>query len=220
MGRFFDPDLEHSNHVAKLAVQLFDGLSKMAGPVPTKNGTANGEKETLRMAALLHEIGQFKKEKNYEKTTYKLIQRVNPPLGWSPESWRMVAVVARFHRRTLPAASHKTLRTLPPAERQTAYRLAGILRLAEAFDISHDRGIQRVEVKEQDRIIVIHAQGYSARDRTAESIAGARHLLEVVYRRPVMVKPLVTNGRTGGKSSARKSTPRSPRPESTRRNSA
>jgi CHAD domain-containing protein/HD superfamily phosphodiesterase len=217
---FFDPDLEHSNHVAKLAVQLFDGLSRIAGPIPTKNGTANGGKEILRTAALLHEIGQFKKEKNYEKTTYKLIQRLNPPLGWSRESWRMVAVVARFHRRTLPAASHKSLRTLPPAERQTSYRLAGILRLAEAFDIRHDRGIQRVEVREQDGIIVIHAQGYSARDHTAESIAGARHLLEIVYRRPVMVKPLVTNGRTGRKSSARKSTLRSPRPESTRRNSA
>jgi CHAD domain-containing protein/HD superfamily phosphodiesterase len=217
---FFDPDLEHSNHVAKLAVQLFEGLSRVQISVSTKNGTANGEKETLRMAALLHEIGQFKKEKNYEKTTYKLIQRVNPPLGWSPESWRMVAVVARFHRRTLPVASHKTLRTLPPAERQTAYRLAGILRLAEALDVSHDRGIQRVEVKEQDRIIVIHAQGYSARDRSAESIAGARHLLEVVYRRPVMVKPLLVHRRRHSNLTPSQSTRPLPLPKSTRRNSA
>jgi len=168
---FFDPDLEHSNHVAKLAVQLFDGLSRIASPVLRKNGNASCEKETLRMAALLHEIGQFKKEKNYEKTTYKLIQRLNPPLGWSPENWRMVAVVARFHRRTLPAASHKTLRTLPLPEREASYRLAGILRLAEGFDIRHDRSIQRVEVREQNGVIVIHAQGYSARDRMAESIA-------------------------------------------------
>jgi len=217
---FFDPDLEHSNHVAKLAVQLFDGLSRIAAPAPTKNVTANGEKETLRTAALLHQIGQFKKEKNYEKTTYKLIQRLNPPLGWSRESWRMVAVVARFHRRILPAASHKTLRTLPPAERQTAYRLAAILRLAEAFDISHDRAIQRVEVKEQDRIIVIHAQGYSARDRSAESIAGARHLLEIVYRRPVMVKPLLVHRRRHSNLTPSQSTRRLPRRESTRRNSA
>jgi CHAD domain-containing protein/HD superfamily phosphodiesterase len=191
---FFDPDLEHSNHVAKLAVQLFEGLTRVAGPVPAKNGNANGEKETLRTAALLHQIGQFKKDKNYEKATYKLIQRLNPPLGWSPESWRMVAVVARFHRRVLPAAGHKTLRVLSPAERQMSYRLAGILRLAEALDIRHDRAIQRVEVREQNGIIVIHAQGYSARDRNAENIAGARHLLETVYRRPVMVKPLVVRG--------------------------
>jgi CHAD domain-containing protein/HD superfamily phosphodiesterase len=189
---FFDPDLEHSNHVAKLAVQLFEGLAKVTRPATllTKGAAASGEKETLRMAALLHEIGQAKKQKNYEKATYKLIQRLDPPLGWSPESWRMVAVVARFHRRVLPASGHKTLRTLTPAERQTSYRLAGILRLAEAFDVRHDRRIQRLEVREQNGIIVIHAQDYSARDRAAEGIAGARHLLEMVYRRPVMVTAL------------------------------
>jgi hypothetical protein len=37
---------------------------------------------------------------------------------------------------------------------------------------------------------VVAAQGYSPRDRIAENIAGARHLLELVYRRPVIVKPL------------------------------
>jgi len=216
---FFDPDLEHSNHVAKLAVQLFDGLSRIAQS-PAKGSNANGEKETLRMAALLHDIGRFKRDKNYEKATYKLIQRLNPPLGWSRESWRMVAVVARFHRRVLPAAGHKTLRVLSPAERQTSYRLAGILRIAEAFDIRHDRGIQRVEVREQDGIIMIHALGYSARDRMAENIAGARHLLEIVYRRPVMVKPLIANRGKRGKSSPSRPIRRLQRPESTRRNSA
>ncbi len=33
-------------------------------------------------------------------------------------------------------------------------------------------------------------QGYSPRDHMAEGIAAARHLLETVYRRPVIVKPL------------------------------
>jgi hypothetical protein len=69
-------------------------------------------------------------------------------------------------------------------------RLAGILRLADAFDADRDGRIQRLGVEEQNGFLVVAAQGYSARDRMAEGIAGARHLLEIVYHRPVMVKPL------------------------------
>jgi CHAD domain-containing protein/HD superfamily phosphodiesterase len=193
---FFDPDFKHSNHVAKLAAQLFDGLAKIARPstAHANGATINSDREILRLAALLHEIGQAKKEKKYEKATYRLIRRLKPPLGWSAQSWKMVAVVARFHRRVLPAARQKTLRNLPASEKQTAYRLAGILRLAAALDINHDQSIQRVEVRDQAGIIVIHAQGYAARERMAESIAGARHLLELVYRKPVMVRTLTARG--------------------------
>ena len=42
----------------------------------------------------------------------------------------------------------------------------------------------------ENKILLIEAQGYSPRDNQAEAIAAARHLLETVYRRPVMVKPM------------------------------
>jgi hypothetical protein len=38
--------------------------------------------------------------------------------------------------------------------------------------------------------IAVQAEGYSPLDAIAERIAAARHLLEIVYRRPVLVKPL------------------------------
>ena len=42
----------------------------------------------------------------------------------------------------------------------------------------------------RNRVLLIAAQGYSSRDSQAEAIAAARHLLETVYRRPVMIKPM------------------------------
>jgi hypothetical protein len=44
--------------------------------------------------------------------------------------------------------------------------------------------------KDGNKVLLIAAQGYSPRDNQAEAIAAARHLLETVYRRPVMVKPM------------------------------
>jgi hypothetical protein len=42
----------------------------------------------------------------------------------------------------------------------------------------------------QDRFVLVRAAGYSALDRSAEEIAAARHLLETVLRRPVLVRAL------------------------------
>ena len=101
-----------------------------------------------------------------------------------------VAIVARYHRGALPRVGQSTLLGLSAGERQQVLRLAGILRLANAFDSQGDHRIQRLEVHPQNGFIEISAQGYSARDRTAENVAAARHLVELVYRQPLIVRTL------------------------------
>jgi len=71
--------------------------------------------------------------------------------------------------------------------------LAGILRLANALDTQHgyeNENPPRIEVSLQDRFVLVRAAGYSALDRSAEDIAAARHLLETVLRRPVLVRAM------------------------------
>ena len=73
--------------------------------------------------------------------------------------------------------------------------MAAVLRLANAFDTLRDHRVQRLQVvngndANKNKVLLIAAQGYSARDNQAEAIAAARHLLEIVYRRPVMIKPM------------------------------
>ena len=181
---FLDPDFKHSLHVARLALQLYDGL-------PVKQFPPDADQRAiLQVAALLHDVGRSKKEKGHHKATYKLIQGLTPPLSWSAEKMHCVGIVARYHRGALPRVGQKTLEGLPQDQRQRVLQLAGILRLANAFDSERDGRIRRLEVREQNDIIEVAAQGYSPRDRMAEGIAAARHLLETVYRQPVMVKPL------------------------------
>jgi hypothetical protein len=62
--------------------------------------------------------------------------------------------------------------------------------LANAFDSERNSRIQRLEVHTQKGFLEIVAQGYSSRDDMAEDVAAARHLLETIYRQPVIVKPL------------------------------
>jgi len=182
-----DPDFRHSTHVTKLALQLYDGL-------PAKGNSdkrqLNKQRSVLQLAALMHDVGRSEHEKGHHKDTFRLIQKLSPPLGYSSQSLRMAAVIARYHRGALPRGGQKALQGLTIPERQEATRLAGILRLANAFDAGQNGRIQRLQVQQQNGALTIAAQGYSSRDRLAQNIAAARHLLEVVYRRPIIMKPL------------------------------
>jgi exopolyphosphatase/pppGpp-phosphohydrolase len=184
---FLDPDFKHSMHVARLSLQLYDGLPAKHRPADSQ---IQEQRSILQAAALLHGIGRAKSEKAHHKASYNLIRRLKPSLTWSAEKLRTVGVVARYHRGALPGAGQKTLTTLPPDQRKNALYLAAILRFANAFDAERDGRIQHLEVREQNHCLLIAAQGYSARHRLAESIAAARHVLETVCRCPVMVKPL------------------------------
>ncbi len=174
--------------MAKLALQLYDGLSS--------NGRFNSlehsdERVVLQIAALAHDVGRSGGRKNSHKASSKLIRGWAPPLGLNEDTLRMAAVVARYHAGPLPRTGQKTLLGLIQSQRQTVNRLAGILRLAESFDADHSGRIPSLSVQEHKGFVLIIAEGYTARDPLAERIAAARHLLETVLRCPVLVKPLV-----------------------------
>ena len=184
-----DPNFKHSRHVARLTLQLYDGLTAIG----TSSRSPTRERIILRVAALLHDVGRSDKDKGRHKTTYRMIRRHSPPLGWSAQDLHTVGAIARYHRGALPRAGQKALRGLSLKQRQDIARLAAILRLANAFDASRDGRIKRLRVRNLhagNKVILIEAEGYSARDQQAETIAAARHLLETVQRCPVMVKAM------------------------------
>ncbi len=184
---FLDPDAKHSRQVTHLALQLYDGLP---APAQLSENDRQWQRDILELAALIHEVGRSKKEKNHHRASYRLISKLKPPLGWSAEQLRLAGIVARYHRGALPRTGQKSLAGLTAEQRQTAERLAGILRLANAFDVDHSGKILDLQVAAPNGVLRISADGYNRRDRTAEAVAASRHLLEMIYRRPIMVSAL------------------------------
>ena len=137
-----DPDFQHSQHVARLTLQLYDGLAAMGeGPISTAQ-----ERAIVQAAALLHDVGRSENEKGHHKASYRMIRRLAPPLGWRVQDLLTAGIVARYHRGALPRAGQKPLRGLPLGQRQNITKLAAILRLANAFDASRDHRVQRLQV--------------------------------------------------------------------------
>src|SRR5579864_9208912 len=153
-AKALDPDFAHSERVARLSLELYDGLA-VAGLLRTgssnsvyeENGPSADARASLYAAALLHDVGKSNGNKGHQKESLELIKKHGTPLGWKPENMSRAAVVARFHCGALPVRSHKNLRDLLPEEQKTVIRLAAILRLANAFDAAHDGHIRKVKIE-------------------------------------------------------------------------
>src|SRR6266852_8629890 len=213
---YLDPDFSHSQRVAQLALLLYDGLKDVGLVAANLNGDKLGagnvgapsldydSRAVLQAAALMHDVGKAKGEEKHQKRSYRMIRRLARPLGWSAREMEMAAVVARYHRGALPRPRGKSLQVLELPDRPIAMELAGVLRLANALDMPHGRhgdggeDSPRLEVSLQDRVVVVRAVGYSALDGSAVGIAAARHLLETVPRRPVLVRSLRSSAVGGG----------------------
>ena len=223
-AKALDPDFAHSERVAKLALELYDGLTA-AGLLASTNGAlvddgkiAKNVRSSLQLAALLHDVGKSQGHKGHHKASYELIRTHGTPLGWNAEDLQRAAIVVRFHAGALPTRSHKALRDLLPGEQKITIQLAAILRLANALDAAHDGHIRRVQIENvpkpkanrprrtngflhkpaarlaKNEALVIAAEGYTPGSSTAQTIAAERHLLETVLRRPVVMKPMMNRG--------------------------
>jgi CHAD domain-containing protein len=217
-AKALDPDFAHSERVARLSLEIYDGLvasglyrAPETASVPDRNGSGDA-RSSLYAAALLHDVGKVHGSKGHHKESLDLIKKHGTPLGWKQEDMRRAAVVARFHCGALPTPGHKLLRDLLPPEQKTTIQLAAVLRLANALDAAHDGQVRRVKIENAARprsngrrtngflrkpaalgkneAVVIEAHGYRDGTPTAQSVAAERYLLESVLRRPVVVRPM------------------------------
>ena len=187
---YLDPDFAHSQRVAQVALQLHDGLLR-AGLLgnESSSGIRPEARDVLQAAAFMHDVGKAKGQGGHQKKSYRMIRKLERPLGWSARELELAAVVARYHRGALPRPQASAMQGLELPDRHLAMQLAGVLRLAKALD-PRDGTAPKVEVELRDRVVRVQSAGYSPLDRSAEEVAAARHLLEMVLRLPVMVRSL------------------------------
>jgi hypothetical protein len=180
-----DPDTAHSRQVARIALELFDGLAGAGF-----NGTLGHPRARmlLHAAALLHNTGRSEAAKGHHKAAYRLISRLAPPLGWSKEEMERVAVIARYHCGTEPREKHKAYGALEPEGRSVVRSLAGVLRIADALDEAHDGAVRRVEVRTHAEYLLIRAAGWQETEQSAAILGGRKHLLEAALGRPIIVR--------------------------------
>ena len=132
---------EHANQVARLSLSIFDQTRSV-------HALTDREREWLEFAALLHDIGTHISYPRHHKHSYYLIK--NGDLrGFEPAEAEIIALVARYHRKSAPTKSHADFGALGAEKRQAVRTLAAILRFAETLDRSHAQAVTGVELHDR-----------------------------------------------------------------------
>jgi CHAD domain-containing protein len=182
---FRDPNFVHSEHVAKLSLQIYDGLEALG---LTQDIQLANARFLLEAAALAHDVGIHEADKKHHLSSYRMIRKIAVSPGWDTDSLRCVALITRFHRGALPHTGQKALSGVSEGKIRTILLLSGILRLADAFDLLLPRQIRRLTLTRTSEVIHINVPGYSEQDAAAEKLAAARHLLETSCAMPVLIR--------------------------------
>lgn len=148
LGRSCGFDEEHSRHVGKLALRLYDQLEE-------RLDLPDEARDILGCAALLHDIGYTEGYEGHHKAAFRLIIEASLP-GLTSRDLALVANVARYHRGARPDEKHPGYASLGADDRSLVMQLAAILRLADGLDRTHCSGVSDVEVRlVDDRLTVL-----------------------------------------------------------------
>ena len=131
-------DEAHSRRVTALALSLFDQTAALHGLGPAERGL-------LEVAGLLHDVGYAVSQSAHHKHSLYLIRNADLD-GFTARERDLVANVARYHRKALPADRHADYMALDDEDRTLVRRLAALLRLADGLDADHFQVVEAAEV--------------------------------------------------------------------------
>ena len=173
---------EHTHQVTRLALALFDDLAPMLG-------LGADERFLLQCGAMLHDIGWNEGRKGHHKTAQRLILAAND-LPLDDRERTIVALVARYHRKALPAPEHNGYADLEEADRGLVRALAGILRVADGLDRSHTDAVRHLECAVEPEAVRIRCRtrGPAAIEQTQAEKKG--DLLREVLSRTLVIETI------------------------------
>jgi exopolyphosphatase / guanosine-5'-triphosphate,3'-diphosphate pyrophosphatase len=139
MAAQYQVDIDHTRHVAALALGMFDelaGLRLHAGDPR--------ERELLWAASMLHDIGMSIDYDDHHKHSRYLILNGGLP-GFAPVETAIIAQAARYHRKGMPVPGPLAA-LFGEGDAERLDRCAVLLRLAEDLERSRDQLVRSTRI--------------------------------------------------------------------------
>jgi exopolyphosphatase / guanosine-5'-triphosphate,3'-diphosphate pyrophosphatase len=139
MAAQYRVDVQHTRHVATLALGMFDELAELG----LHEGDAR-ERELLWAACMLHDVGMSIDYDDHHKHSRYLILNGGLP-GFTPVETAIVAQAARYHRKGMPSAGPMAA-LFGAGDVERLNRCAALLRLAEDLERSRDQLVRGTDM--------------------------------------------------------------------------
>lgn len=172
-------DNDYTDRVVDLSGRLFEKLKSL-------HGLGRRELLVLKIAAALHKAGLFVNNQAYHKHSHYIILNTEIA-GLSPDEQRQAALVARYHRKSIPKPQHVEFMALPPCERSAVNKLSAILRLACALAEFVDPG-RRFSVKIDPESVTMRAEDGATLQLGDGSLAAESEHFQYVFARKIIFR--------------------------------
>jgi exopolyphosphatase/guanosine-5'-triphosphate,3'-diphosphate pyrophosphatase len=145
-----------------------------------RNGLRPRHRLLLRVAGLLHEVGGFVSSRAHHKHSYYLLAN-SEIFGLTREEILIVALAARYHRRSSPKPAHLEYMALPRETRMVVSKLAALLRVADALDRGHAQQVSEIHCERREDELFINVPGVSDLTLERRALAVKADLFEEIY---------------------------------------
>ena len=177
----YDPAPVHVDHVAHLALQLFDSLAARR----VHDGEA-AERELLWAAAMLHDIGVAVDYDDHHKHSRYLVLSAGLP-GFSPREVALIGQMVRYHRKGMPSPGPFAA-LMRKGDAAALDRCAVLLRIAEGLERGRDQVVHdtRLSLRKDG---TVHLKAVADGDAPVARWAVAREvdLFQRAFDRPLVV---------------------------------
>jgi len=186
-------------HVSKLATSIYDQLADLE-LIP--NHKRN--REILEAAAILRDVGMVMNYTRHHRHSYHLI--IHSGLaGFTQEEIELIAVIARYHRKSTPSKDHEEFKRLSNDNQETARHLAAILRVADGLDRTHSRDVESVRIELEDQTLRVLALSKNNPIACVEGAQRKADLMAEVFGREPVIRWFDTSSTDGARPQGRRS---------------
>jgi exopolyphosphatase/guanosine-5'-triphosphate,3'-diphosphate pyrophosphatase len=183
LAKQHDYDAEHAHQVECLAGTLFIELADL-------HGLDRGDRKLLEYAAILHDIGYSRGSKGHHRTALALIVS-EPFTEFSVDEKLMIANIARYHRKAVPAQEHTFFGALSEKDRERVTYLAAILRVADALDRSHKHLVTELTCSVQDDVVILNIICGDDLSTEQDAVSRRSDLFRQVFRKTPRIEAQV-----------------------------
>jgi exopolyphosphatase / guanosine-5'-triphosphate,3'-diphosphate pyrophosphatase len=147
----YEADIVHSEHVARLSLQMHESLvkAKLFDPKP-------GERELLWAASMLHDVGMTISYDDHHKHSHYVIVSAELP-GFDPRERALIAQISRYHRKGAPKLGEMSS-LAQKGDDALLERCAVILRLAEHLERGRDQSVSEARLRANGDGVDLHLE--------------------------------------------------------------
>jgi CHAD domain-containing protein len=191
-ARAIEPHASRASQISRIAVALYEALKRADAGAAFREAPL---RRILLAAARLHGVGAATAEGSPQKTARKFILGLPLPPGWNNDEWELLATVVRYHRGAEPTKKKGSFAKLSAEQQNSVRALSGVLRLALALRKCGVESGAGLRAEKSAETIALRVRGLTDDVETAARLAAGKHLLEEYLGMPLILKPMVKQGK-------------------------